>query len=116
MENKVRWLQAISFQKPRQQRAPGELRTVVAGKPPIVLLVLGEFMTLRGLIFGVNANWAPPYHNESAQPYGAKVDLVFQRVSGFYPDFYSQKKGMTRLSASTTATGGPNVEGRVVVG
>jgi len=96
MEAKVRWLQAIAF--PKGQKQPPGLSLSYVGDPPYVLLVFGSFMTLRCVCTGVIVKWKAPFHPNSARPYAASVSIQLQRVSGFYPDFYRIKEGVTRMS------------------
>jgi len=101
MKSKVRWCQALGFPRGRTRRPPGERRTnAYPGDPPVVLVTYGRFMTLRCLCFGANVIWRGPFDHVTADPHGAKVDISLQRVSGFYPDWYDIKEGVTRLTGA----------------
>jgi len=111
MLNKVNWIKAAPFPRPRlrPQRAAkyklGEAkkfaRTAMSSyggqtaDPPFVLFVWGLFMTLQGKVTAWTVTWMGPYEPISGKPHGANVQLTFQPESGFYPNWYDIKDGYT---------------------
>lgn len=85
--------------------------TIEGYGPPVVLVQLGSWQTLRGYVEGTTINWQRPWHSVSARPYGAKVQLTIHpmRAVGMvgniheYPDWQSvrewaRKQGRTYQS------------------
>lgn len=108
MEHNIRWLEALGFPKERnatelnrglQSRVAkldpkfhqGLVKIPVLKRydPPMVLVVFGSFLTLRGYITQVTIQWEGPWHPITAQPYGARVSLSFQRFDTGMPDWDS---------------------------
>jgi len=109
MEHKVRWFEALGFPLRRsasafadrqiaRARAAGitpskatqqALRNQVRNDPPMVLIVFGSFLVLRGYITNVSLRWQPPFHPETARPYGCTVTISFQRLDASYPTWRS---------------------------
>jgi hypothetical protein len=87
LERKVRWLQALGLPRPTRQRPAGG-RGVVEGEPPEVLITIGRFMTISGIVTSTNTSWKPPFHPVSARPYTAEVSLTIKRLFTFFPDWY----------------------------
>jgi len=116
MERKLRWIQALGAPRGRK-RQPSELRTNARpGDPPIVLVVLGAFMTLRCICLGPSITWTGPFDPVTARPHGAKAEIPLQRVSGFYPDWYTIAEGKTTLSGpSNPIFQAPPAGGTVVI-
>lgn len=96
MENKVRLLQAFAF--PKGSKQPPGVSLSYVGDPPYVLLTLGSFMVIRCLVTGVTVKWKGPFDPVTARPGSCSVSVQLQRVSGFYPDFYRIKEGVTMIS------------------
>jgi len=98
MERKLRWLQALGAPRGRK-RSPDKLRTNARpGDPPFVLVVFGSFMTLRCVCLGTNVRWTGPFDPRTVRPHGAKAEITLQRVSGFYPDWFTIAEGKTTLT------------------
>jgi|GEM_PF-1810466 len=121
MERKLRWIQALGAPRGRK-RQPSELRTNARpGDPPYILVVFGGFMTLRNLCLGASVQWTGPYDPVTARPHGAKAEIALQRVSGFYPDWYTIAEGKTTLTGPSNPVfqatpEGPAAGGVVAVG
>lgn len=97
MEAKIRWLQALSFPRPKKPRAANvDKRFVLAGEPPRVLITYGRFMTVEGVVTSTQIRWKPPFHAESARPAVADITLSVSRFGSFYPDWYDIAKRPTK--------------------
>lgn len=106
MERKVRWCQALGFPLERSLGPAGQriLARAIANQdqsanlvaeeaisklrrndPPIVLVVLGSWYTIRGYVKNPNIKWTGPWHPLTARPYGAEVSLTIQPLMAEYP-------------------------------
>lgn len=88
MEQKVRWLQALAFPRPLQRRGSNARAFGISGDPPRVLVTIGQFMTIEGVVSSWNTRWKPPFHPESVRPYVGTVDITIKRIGTFYPSWY----------------------------
>jgi len=128
MERKVRWFEALGFPLRRSASAFADrqiaraqaaglnvlpatqkaLRSQVRNDPPIVLIVFGSFLVVRGYIMSVALRWQPPFHPVSVRPYGCTVTLSFQRIDASYPTWRS-----IRNSAGGSESTPKNITGTV---
>lgn len=128
MERKIRWFEALGFPLRRSASAFADrqiararsaglnplpatqqaLRNQVRNDPPIVLIVFGSFLVLRGYITNVSLRWQPPFHHVTARPYGCTVTISFQRLDAEYPTWRS-----IRNSAGSSEHTPNNVTGTV---
>jgi len=110
-ENKVRWLQALCFPRPKVRRSADQ-RGIPWGDPPLVVIALGKFLTIEAVTNRFSVDWSKPFHPQTVQPYAAKVGLTFTRIGTFYPDWYDissvvQKQGPPRDSKGNLRTAEP---------
>ena len=88
MEQKVRWLEALCFPKNPAKRSADDVELGANfGYPPRILLTIGDFLVIEGVMKSVTVVWKPPFHPVSARPGRASVALgiirVFPRKQGF---------------------------------
>lgn len=130
MESKARWCQALCFPLERSlagselgaritanAKAAGFSQTTLKSTsealskikrndPPIVLVVLGSWYTLRGWVSSVQVQWTAPWHPVSARPYGAIVSLTIQPLYLEYPSFKVVSAGSLLGNYTTFTPGG----------
>lgn len=132
MERKARWCQALAFPLERSRsrtennRTFGGLRntlgntpegvTAVAAldaavsalrsnDPPIVLIVYGAWMVVRGYVENVGIRWEGPYDPDTVRPAGAIVTISFKPLMVSYPTWQVVRGGpWTEYTAETAGT------------
>lgn len=134
MERKARWCQALAFPLERKRsgteanRTFGGLRASLAGgpggasavaaldaavsilrsnDPPIVLIVFGAWMVIRGYVENVGLRWQGPYDPETVRPYGCEVTLSVKPLMITYPTWQSVRGGP--WTEYTTSTAGQSL-------
>jgi len=89
LEKKARWLQALCFPKPKRPRTQAERKSgIIKGQPPRILVTIGRFLHIEGVVDNYTVSWLPPFHPESARPYKCQVSLIIRRIVKFYPDYH----------------------------
>lgn len=109
MERKARWCEALGFPMERlattfteriRQNASSAgfsqedltsvgLSQLKRNDPPMFLVVLGSWFTIRCYLTNFSLKWTGPWHPLTAQPYGCVVTLSCQRLDQEYPDWES---------------------------
>jgi hypothetical protein len=131
MERKARWCQALTFPLERNLGAAGErilgraranniapseaateaIKNLKRNDPPVVLVVFGSWMTIRGYVTQTSLKWLTPWHPVSARPYGCEVTLNIQPQLEEYPTWQTiRNRGGT--TGFTTAS--PTIRGAIV--
>ena len=88
MEKKLRLLQAMSFPKPPQRRAPNAKAIPSSWRLPLVLLILGDFITYRGYVESTEITWKTPFVPSTVRPLAASVTVTFLPTMAIFPDFF----------------------------
>lgn len=122
MERRVRWFEALGFPLRRSAGAFAErqiaraqaagfdpipaastaLRNQVRNDPPILLLVFGSFLIIRGYLTNVSLRWLPPFHPVTVRPYGCTVTLAIQRIDAAYPTWRTIRNSAGESESSPT--------------
>jgi hypothetical protein len=107
MESKANWLVALQFPLERNtgvtqaERVLGVQRGTSAqtanqvdavanlprNDPPIILVVLGSWKTIRGYVTSADWTWGPNFHPVSARPMAATVNLSIKPQMAVIPTF-----------------------------
>jgi hypothetical protein len=100
LEKKIRWCQALCFPKPKNPPSKKDAYYVSQGQPPRVLITIGEFLTLLGVVQSCNISWNGPWDPIRARPSTANVQLQIERLNYAYPDWYDIRS-MVRFENTT---------------